>query len=340
MKHKRKHLQSVSELRQDIVSGDWVVVATGRGKRPHDFLKQKRTTLRQTKKLCPFEHLRPSNILASYSLHKKTESENWITVISNKYPAFGRGVCSLFHTVGPYQWTEGVGSHELVVTRDHSRSFAQMSQDEAELVIRAYQDRYLALKDGECAEYISIFHNHGLLAGASIAHPHSQIIAIPVIPPDIARSILGSAHYFSEKHACVHCVMIRHELREKKRLVYENNFFLLFAPFASKASFELRIFPKKHQPHFEIMVEQERRALADILLQALGRLSRGLKDTDYNFFIHTAPTKDTKEFHHYHWHIEILPKTGIWAGFEIGTGIEISTIAPEAAAKFLRQIKV
>lgn len=335
---KKKNL--ISELRQDVVSGEWVVIATGRAKRPHDFLREKRAPFLQARSGCPFERLHP-DALSVYSCDGASQRENWwVEVIPNKYPAFGRGVCSLSRRSGPYQWSDGVGAHEIVVTRDHERSIAKMSDKEAELVIRSYQDRYLALKVDECAEYIAIFHNHGRQSGATLTHPHSQIIAIPVIPPDVGRSLRGSATYFHKNKSCVHCAILRYEVRSRDRIIYENDSFVVLAPFASKTAFETRIFPKKHAPYFESMSHAERLGLANALRTALAKLFKGLKNPDYNFFLHTAPTGDAKEFHHYHWHFEILPKTAIWAGFEIGTGIEISSIAPESAAEFLRKIKL
>lgn len=332
--------KSISEIRQDLVSGDWVVIAIGRAKRPHDFLKQKRSLFAQPQKTCPFEKLH-EDALSVYSLDGGRGKENWrVEVIPNKYPAFGKGVCSLFHRVGPYQWTEGVGFHEVVVTRDHERSIAEMSDQEVELILRAYQDRYLAIRKDECVEYISILHNHGRLSGATISHPHSQIVAIPVIPPDVGRSIRGSASYFHEHKSCIHCLMLKYELKSKERVICENEGFAVLAPFASKTAFEVRIFPKKHHPHFEDIEAGERMYMAEALRVSLAKLFKGLKNPDYNFFLHTAPTGDSQEFHHYHWHLEILPKTTIWGGFEIGTGIEISAISPEAAAKFLRGTKI
>jgi UDPglucose--hexose-1-phosphate uridylyltransferase len=332
--------KSISELRQDLVSGDWVVIATGRAKRPHEFSKIKRHPFIQPKKFCPFETLH-KDAVSVYSIDGELGKENWrVEVIPNKYPAFGRGVCAVFQNVGPYQRTDGVGFHEVVIMRDHTRSIGRMSAKEVEVILRAYQDRFFALKDDACVEYISVFHNHGVLAGASISHPHSQIIAIPVVPPDIQRSLEGSARYFHQYKTCVHCEIVRYELKEKRRVIYENEVFAALAPYASKAAFEIRIFPKFHAPHFEDMSSRDREACADVLRSALAKLYQGLKNPDYNFFIHTAPVGDSKEFRHYHWHIEIIPKTGIWAGFEIGTGIEISVIAPETSAAFLRKIKV
>lgn len=331
---------SISELRQDIVSGDWVVIATGRAKRPQDFLRQKRARFLQPKKDCPFEKQAANALLVYADDGLKKAEEWWVEVIPNKYPAFGKGVCSFSHRVGPYQWTEGVGFHEVVVTKDHRRSFANFSDEEAEMVVRAYQSRYLSLKDEECIKYISIFHNHGRQSGASVSHPHSQIIAIPVVPPDFGRSLRGSASYFKGKKSCIHCVELNYERQIRDRIIYQNDHFITLAPFASKTAFEIRVFPKEHRPHFEDISPPERLSLGNALRVVLGKLWKGLDDPDYNFFLHTAPTNSPGAYVYYHWHFEILPKTAIWAGFEIGTGIEISTITPETAAEFLRRIKV
>lgn len=326
----------ISELRRDLVSGEWVLIATGRAKRPHDFLKQKHKPFLQPRTSCPFENLS----VQALSVYPSTD-KNWkVEVIPNKYPAFGAGNCVIQHHEGIYEWSEGVGAHEVVVTRDHKHSLAEMSDEEAELVIRSYQDRYLSLKTDDCIEYISIIHNHGKLSGATISHPHSQIMGIPVIPPDIFRSVEGSRNYFHKNKTCVHCTILKYELSSGDRIIYENEDFVVLAPYASKIAFEMRIFPKKHNPHFEILVLKERLAFANALRVALGKLFYGLKNPDYNFFLHTAPTGEISVYHHYHWHLEILPKTAIWAGFEVGTGIEVSTIAPESAAGFLRKVKV
>lgn len=337
----QKKSKAISELRQDMVSGEWVVIATGRAKRPHDFLKQKRVSFRQKKSTCPFESLSASAVAVYPSDQERASDVGrwWVEVIPNKYPAFGRGVCSLYHRVGPYQWTEGVGFHEIVASRDHDRSIADMSDTEVECIIHAYQDRFLAMKEDACVQYISVIHNHGRLSGATIAHPHSQIIAIPVVPPDVGRSLRGAAEYFHRHRACVHCVMLGYELRVRDRLIYKNKDFVVFVPFASRSAFEIRIFPRSHESRFENMSVSMRHTLANALRVTLAKLARGLRNPDYNFFLHTSPTDGEKEFRHYHWHFEIIPKTAIWAGFEIGTGIEISTIAPETAARFLRKVK-
>lgn len=340
-------MNQTSELRQDLVTGEWVVVATGRAKRPNDFASRSEARVSQSKESCPFEELKDNAFLAYDRSGERTSPSQkngsgqtddwWVQVIPNLYPAFDQhGVCAVEYSVGPYRWQDGVGFHEIVVTRDHERSIAGMSPDEVAWILKAYRERYQVLKNDGCVAYISIFHNHGALAGASITHPHSQIIAIPVIPPDVGRSLRGSAEYYEKRHACVHCTMLEFELKDKKRVLFENGDFVALVPYVSRSAFEVRLFPKRHAPEFETTNDKDIREAAEALQFSVAKLTAVLGDPDYNFFVHTAPVARGETLHHYHWHIEIIPKTAVWAGFEIGTGIEISTIAPEEAAEALR----
>ncbi len=341
----------ISELRQDIVSGDWVVVAEARSRRPHEFRKLKKSVFETPKSRCQFEDPQKSgnlDPLLAYdrnSHHLKVKGQDkdysswFIQVIGNKYPAFGRGICKTILRHGPYTWQEGVGYHEVVITRPHDRGLSRFETEEVEIVLKTYRQRFLDLRSDACVDYISVFHNAGKEAGASISHPHSQLIAIPVIPPDVFRSLRGSQDFFERNKKCVHCFMIAWEKKARERILFENDEFIVFIPFAPRVSCETRIFPKKHSPHFWMIDDESLPFAAEALRQALARLNKGLGNPDYNFFIHTAPVKGNT-FEHYHWHIEILPKTAIWAGFELGTGIEVSVVKPEEAAKFLRSIKV
>ncbi len=347
-------MRQLSELRQDLVTGEWVVVATARARRPNDFAKRIHSIRRQPKTDCPFEKFSSHALLAydakgerfpthssGVRLDRKDRTylnRAWqVQVIPNKYPAFAQhGVCAVERTIGPHHWQDGVGFHEIVITRDHTKSIAEMSEKEVAVILHAYRERYLALKDDSCVEYISIFHNHGPSAGASISHPHSQIIAIPVIPPDVGRSLRGSAEYFKKNRTCVHCTMLAFERKEKTRILYENDRFTVLCPYVSRSAFEIHLFPRDHASEFEETSDRDLNAAADVIRRAIRAIGRSLNNPDYNFFIHTAPTAGGGAAHSYHWHIEIIPKTAIWAGFEIGTGIEISTISPESAAKYLR----
>lgn len=324
----------ISELRQDLVSGDWVVIAVGRGKRPHAF-SGKPATFAEPKDTCPFERFGGEGGMPPALL----EMGN-IAVVPNKFPAFAEGVCRVFVKEGPYTLADGMGKHEVFVLREHDRSVTDISSEEMRNLVRAYRDRYRIVSKGECIAYVLIFHNHGRDAGASLAHPHSQLVAMPVIPADVARSVYGSRRYFDQRGKCVHCDMVQYELSAKKRLVDENEKFVAFVPFASKIAFETRIFPKVHQSVFEMLEDGDIAPLADILQKTLRRLKVGLNDPPYNFFIHTAPVGNPSDYDHYHWHIEVLPKTSVWAGFELGTGIEISAITPEDAAEYLRNVNL
>jgi len=269
------------------------------------------------------------------------KKKGWtLQVIPNKFPAFTQsGECAVPHNVGPYEVIDGRGFHEVVITKDCVRHLALFSHKEAEEVVRAYSERYKALKKEPCVKYISIFHNHGKEAGASVAHPHSQIIAIPVVPADVFRSLKGAKKYYKKNNQCVHCKMIEWEMKDKGRIIYENDSMVAFCPFISRTAFEVRVFPKKHGAQFEKFSSRHLGDLGDALRISLAKLNSALENPSYNFYIHTAPV-EKGDYSYYHWHMKILPKTAVWAGFELSTGIKISTIEPERAAGFLRKASV
>lgn len=325
-----------SELRFDPVSKDWILIATGRARRPETFAKEKRKTIIPPEKDCPFCRIEGEKTILEY----KNKAGKWfVKVIPNKFPAFSLNKGLHRRKEGPYQAMAGVGFAEVVVMRDHKKGMALFSTPEIKQVLDAYQERYLDLMNEKFVDYVSIFHNHGYEAGASIYHPHSQIITHPIIDPDLRRSLNGSAKYWKRYKKCVHCVMLDWDIKDRQRIVFENKEFVVVCPFASKIAFEIRIYPKKHHAYFERIEDKEKEFLAEAFKVALSKLNIALNDPAYNFFLHTAPC-DGRNYDHYHWHFEILPKTSTWAGFEIGTGIEISTIEPEKAAEFLRKQKI
>lgn len=343
-----------SELRQDLVSGDWIVIATSRKKRPHNIPESPSQEPPQNSlDSCPFEDPQAQgNSAPVFVLHKKDSKpilENWaIQVIPNKYPAFSkyahtppdakplkhstlRNACVTELQEGPYIVVPGYGYHEVIIYRDHRKTLAEFTPEEALQVFKTFQARYNTISEDLCVKYILVLHNQGKEAGASLSHPHSQLIAIPVVPPDVMRSLEGSRRYYQEEGVCVHCVMIQWELKNRRRIISENDRFIAFCPYVSRASFEIRIFPKLHTPRFETSSEEDLKKLTAVFLAALKKLTKTIHPPSYNFFIHTSPAEDG-DYSHYHWHIEIVPKTGTWGGFEIGTGIEVSSISPEAAA--------
>lgn len=328
--------KQVSEFRKDLVSGEWILISSLRKKRPIFFTKK-------TIKNCPFEDPQkngnPKPILwyPKPSVKKNAKLNDWfVQIIPNKYPIFMQEkICPSLVSSGTHKKINGSGFHDVIVTRYHDKDLKKMTLAEISIVLKAYQDRYIMLEKQSCVEYILVFHNHGELAGASVAHPHSQLVALPIIPPDVSRSIIGGLDFFERHNKCVHCVVMESEIKDKKRIIYRNKHFITFVPYASRVSYETRIFPLKHNSDFESMSEEERESLAESLKDALTRIAKVLKNPDYNFFIHTSSAK-VKNVPYYHWHIEILPKTYKWAGLELGSGIEIIAVPPEDAAEDLR----
>ena len=339
-----KPLKFPSELRFDLVSKDWVVIATGRAKRPETFRKEKRYDEEISEAACPFCKIetqeKPVLVFAEGKKAALTDGipASWTTVvIPNKYPAFLPSFELNTRIEGNlYQTMNAVGFHEVVVTRDHRKSLALLSLERVKEVFNVYQERYLQLMDENFVNYISIFHNHGKEAGASIFHPHSQIITTPLIDSDLKKSLANAQRYFRENKKCVYCAMDEWEIQSKVRVIFENDEFLAVCPFASKTAFEVIVSPKQHLPYFEKITEKEKWLLAEAFQVALKKLYTGLNDPAYNFYLHTAPC-DGKNYNFYHWHWTILPKTATHAGFEMGTQMEISTIEPEQAAEFLRK---
>ncbi|MFA6184188.1 MAG: galactose-1-phosphate uridylyltransferase [Parcubacteria group bacterium] len=328
-----------SELRQDIVTGDWVVIATGRAKRPEDFTKAEYSThkIGSEKDIddCFFCDTVKSEQEKDVLIYSKSDGDWSLRVFPNKYPAFSRGKVPKSLEEGPYFAMTGTGYHEIIVTKDHFKHLPDLEVFEVAEVIDAFQDRYLDLMRKKSVNYITIFHNFGKEAGASIAHPHSQLIAIPVISPYIKQELDGAELYFKSLRKCVYCEMAEYESKHSRRVISENDDFIAFCPFASRSAFEIWIMPKKHNPYFERITDEEKIKLAQVFKDSLQAIKGTINNPPYNFYIHTSPC-DGKDYRHYHWHIEILPHTSTWAGFELETGIEISMIQPEIAAKSLQ----
>ena len=337
---KEKNKTKSTELRQDLITGDWVVVSTIRAKRPDEFAKKEIDNDGQEDvSNCLFCDPKLSGQEKDVLLYGTGDDDWSLRVFPNKYPAFSRptGGQITHKEEGPYFWMDSVGYHEVIVTRDHDKHIGRMEQVMVAEILDAYQSRYIDLMNKKSVNYIDIFHNHGKRAGASISHPHSQLMAIPIISPYVKSELDGAEQYHKTNKQCVYCAMLEWEREVQKRIVFENEEFVVFCPFAARSNFEMWVMPKKHKPYFERMTEVEKMAGGEALQKAIAKLDKALNNPDFNFYIHTSPC-DGKDYPHYHWHIEILPKLNIWAGFEVSTGIEIVTISPEDAAEYLKEI--
>ena len=330
-----------SEFRYDVTSGDWVVIASGRSKRPETFKKEE--SRENSDESCPFcsdEAYRYLTAVFSDGKRVDVESlpENWSVVsIPNKFPAFIPRDDLSESKKGPYKKMNAYGYHEVIITQDHQKSIGKMSLKEVEEVFKMYRFRFRDLKDEPNVNYISIFHNHGKGAGASIAHPHSQLITTPIVDVDIENSLKVARDYNEKKDSCLYCDLQEWELSEDERIVYQNDEFLVLCPYASKTAFQTIVTPKNHEANFEEISDKSLTLLADAFQAAMNKIYKGVGDPDYNFYLHTSPC-DGKNYDFYHWHWTIMPRTSAFAGFEFGAGMEISTIKPEAAAKHLKNI--
>lgn len=311
------------EFRKDLVSGEWVLIAPARARRP-DASENERAWEPMEKNIaqCPFERLITDDV----------------TVVPNEYPALTAGVCGQPMVHGPFLTQVAHGFHELVITRDHEKHFAQFTTDETARVLRVYQERYRAIAFDSCGDYISIFHNHRREARASVWHNHSQILSTPIIPPEVLRSLEGADQYFQQHGNTVHCTLIAWEREQKTRIVFENDGYVVFCPFVSKTPYEMRVFPKVHASRFELASLDDLAQCAEALNRALRALAMALDDPPYNFYIHTAPVEKDPlvNYDYYHWHIEIVPKLKTDAGFELGTGLALNPVDPAIAAEELR----
>lgn len=326
----------LSEFRQDLVSGEWVLFSSGRAK---GHIAKEKEKFYKPKEGCPFEDPIASGqeIVWSYP-----DNEKWsMMVIKNKYPAVSPGKDGEERIGGAFKVHSAVGDHDVAVFREHDLTPYDFSKEQFADAIKVYKKRYKEIyeKDG-CAEYILIFHNYGPGAGASIFHPHSQIISFPVLPPDVYRSINGSFNYYKKHGKKIYDLMLEWEIKEAKRIVYENDYFIAFCPFVSKYPYEVRIFPKQSQAHFEVLPEEQDAFLGEAIKDVIGKIGKVLDKPFFNFFIHTAPLKDDlgEHFHDFYcWHMEIVPRLSIEGGVELGTDIHINVIDPDDAAEELRK---
>lgn len=333
------------ELRKDPIVSRWVIISTERGKRPTDLKTDEPARApSEPGKFCPFcegnESSTPPEVLAYRHGNSAPNTPGWsLRVTSNKFPALMIEGGLNRRGDGVYDMMSGVGAHEVIIeTPDHGASLADVPQKQFEDVLWSYRDRTMDLRKDNRFRYILIFKNHGYRAGASLEHPHSQLIALPIIPKTVVEEMDGCEAYYKYKERCLFCDIVAQEIEDQKRIVAENEDFMAVCPFAPRFPFEMWILPKKHDAHFEDATKHEIINLASLFQGVLRRLSKALGDPAYNFLIHTSPVT-MPNLPHYHWHIEITPRITRIAGFERGSGFYICPTAPEVSAQYLREIE-
>ena len=328
----------MSQFRQNPISKHWVLIAPNRSKRPEQFASSPVMPMDMPEVMpkCPFC---PGSEVTQEEIALFPNSKDWqVRVVSNKFQAVSHVPRSQHKEFFVYR--SGSGDHEVVITRKHNEPLALQSIQIVELTLHVFRQRYLDLEKQKDLACVQIFHNHGRDAGASLIHPHYQIISLPMVPGHIHDEMSGAFHYYQLNGKCIYCEIMREEQAQKERIIFETDDFIVWAPYASRAPFETWIVPKKHSARFEQITDKEITQLAYVLKVTLGQLYVKLSDPPLNFYIHTSPFAHTKhimnEDQSYHWHLVIFPRLTIWAGFEYATGIPINPMSPEDAAKFLK----
>lgn len=326
------------ELRKDPITGRWVVIATDRARRPSDFSRE--SVPPPSMRFCPFcygsEQKTPPEVLA-FRQDGAPNQPGWsVRVVPNKFPVLGIEGELKRQGEGLYDKMSGIGAHEVIIeTPDHKLTIPDMPEKQIEEVLWAVRDRINDLKRDRRFRYIVVFKNHGESAGATLEHPHWQLVALPIVPKRAREEVEGAKIYFDFRERCIYCDIVQYESEAGARLVTETDRFVVMAPYASRFPFETWIVPRRHESHFESAEPATLQNLGWVLRSTLRKIDKVLEKPPYNIVLHSAPVQEGP-MAHYHWYIEVIPKLTKVAGLETKTGIYVNPTPPEEAARFLR----
>lgn len=279
---------------------------------------------------CPFcegaEHETPGEVLAVRNDDSPRDAPGWqVRVVPNKYPAL----------IDAPQGSTG-GLHEVIIESPrHETRMSRLPVPQWMAVLAVYRQRLAAVRQAGRYPYAQIFKNAGLAAGATLEHVHSQLLALPVVPPQVQRELDAAQAHWASSGRCIYCELIERELVAGERVIQATNDWIALAPYASRVPYESWILPRWHGADFDLLADRELPALAATLRDVTTLLERSLRPPAYNWLIHTSPF-DTSASDHYHWHIEILPRVTHLAGFEWASGCYLNVVTPEQAAATLR----
>ncbi len=326
------------EFRQNPATKEWIILAPERGKRPKDSdtATSPRDSLPEYKEDCPF--CRGNESMTTEPILELPSADDWrVRVVPNKFAALKRDLDPTREWHGRFLAADGYGVADVLIEHPkHNVSPAQMNDSEVELFLTAYRMRQRQINSDERINLVTIFRNYGAAAGTSLEHPHSQIIATPIVPPHVRYPIQQAVQHYDKYGSCVYCDMVNEELKQGERIISESEHFVAFCPYAARSPYECRIYPRRHVATYYLSSDEELADLAALLRSCLARLHIALGDPDYNYLIRSAPVGD-HDTRYLHWYMVIIPKVSIRAGFEIGTGIYINTVAPEESARVLRE---
>ncbi len=328
------------ELRHNLITREWVIIATDRAKRPSDFSNhQDRMAAPSHVSSCPFC---PGNESKTpEELHRISIDGMWkMRVVANKYPAVDRDGAKTRSIDGTERFVSGVGLHDIIIESPlHNTTLALMEPEDIVTALGLYKERFIEAYKDSRVEHVIIFKNHGLGAGTSIDHPHAQLVAIPIVPVQHRDRVNTAMQYFDDTGVCLMCDTLNREIKDAKRIVTETEHFLTFIPYAALSPFHSWIFPKRHSASFSDITDDEIEDLGFHLKNLLSRFYYGLEDPDFNLVIRSSRPKDIgNEFTH--WYMSVMPKMTQTAGFELGSGMYINQSLPEENAEFLKGVRI
>lgn len=328
------------ELRQNLATKEWVVVATERAQKPAELggKRRKQQAPPEKDKDCPFC---TGNESQSEALASLGGPKDWkVRVVRNKYPALVPNAPKVEPKGKLFRRLPGEGTHEVIVeSPSHRLSLVDQPLPQVSLVLEAYKQRFAAAAENFEVAMTILFKNHGAGSGASMIHPHTQLIGSSVVPSGVRHRMDEAQKFFEQNNECVFCRMNEEELSQRERIVADSKHFVAYVLFAALSPFHLWIVPKRHTPAFHLITDEERDDLAVVLQTTLKKLKKGLDDPDYNFVIQSAP-QDRGTTAAFHWYLSLVVRLGNTAGFELGSGMHINTVPPEQAASFLASVEV
>ncbi|MFB6344318.1 MAG: DUF4931 domain-containing protein [bacterium] len=334
------------QLRKQLLSDSWVVIAEERKNRPFDF--DYSVSPNPSVEGCPFEpgneEMTPpeTDRISAPDSHRY----DWLVrSVPNKFPAFRTDDEHALREDGLYSSRGAYGHHEVIIENpQHDLMMDQFSSDHMKHVLRMYQHRIEDLSNRESIEFVQIFRNSGKQAGASLSHPHSQLAAFPFVPTGIRSKLEYSRTYYDSNDTCPVCKMLESEQGSGERIVSTTEQFTALCPYASEYPYEIWVIPNDHQAHFERIKPEECAELAELLPTVVGRLSRVLAEPAFNVVLQSSPVENEKDSSFdptvvskcFHWVLKFIPRIKRTGGFELSTNIRINNIPPEYAAEELR----
>lgn len=323
-----------SELRRSTLSNRWVLIAADRAKRPHEF-KEPAVDVNARDPFAP-ENIPVDDIVDQFPTETADEYQmpaDWrVITIKNKFPFLVPGDEPRVHG----HIRDGYGFHELVIhSPERDRNIEDFESLQTEYLLQMFIKRYQALAKESHIQHVQIFTNRGPEAGASVVHPHSQIVALPIVPAYIRALIDTAREHAKTSDVGIIDDELETETTNGERVIAETEHFLVYCPFAPHADYHIRILPKRHEHQFAAMTDVEVTDLAVVLRATYRRLNAVAGVPPYNTYIRTAPVHEPN-LDGFRWHVDIIPHLSTPGGLELSTGLEVVTVPPELAAEKLR----